>query len=451
MHQKSVRVAPASPTSPTNKENSENGTPPRLKKIYSSKCAEDVLHPKDKGMIKGLKIKSSTLPSAFPSVIPLSTPALILFSAFQETENQHYSGKSLTFMRVIDYYPRSTQMLGNIPVDQQLVIAKFSIIMNMFHTAFRVEKDLLKQADHVLAELITILRPDVFAYESAIHAINSMTYTPNKEACLALHTAFTESRRQSTFQYMDNASRLPLTPAEIYELYDLVPVLLYKSQGIHVITDKTLVIHQLIHYPINFYGWEKTASLESYLASIPTPYEHREIARDMKEICSPATSDMNRAMIKNWLIETKSSPVRRRETVKQASQLMNKQQFEAKEDSRYQPSDILQALERSSELHASSEEKRIAYQQHITQTVSTLLLQTTSHATDTEIAVLINRIARKEMLHVSAKLNSSFESRLTNKRKNPFGYPEDRVVPAVFTVMYSNDVTDDSYEQTMNI
>ena len=358
--------------SPSNKENSENGTPPRQGKKKSPNRAISV---PSVGVSSQKKV-SIKFP-LFSSFAPAPSMAdVLLFNAFQETDNQHHIGDSLTLEQVKHYYPHAVHMLSLVPSEQQLVVAKFATIANLFHNAFHAGSEYLERADCVLAELISVLRPDVFAGESALTIINGMTHVPNRDTCLALHAILTKSRRQDAYHHAEGEVHPIPSTFEFYELYDLVPVLLYERRSAQRIPDIMSALQSLVQYPFDLSGWHQTSDLDFYIKSIPTPLEQREIARDMKIICTPETSDMNRAMIRNWLTETKFFPLWRRETVRQAAQLMNTYSANVRKSEPHQPTEILQALEkasnireRASNIRDFSQDDCIRYQQRIIQTI----------------------------------------------------------------------------------
>ena len=302
-------------------------------------------------------------------------------------------------------------------------------------------------ADRVLAELISVLRPDVFAGEAALTIINDMRYVPNRDACLALYATLIEPRRQNSYHVVGSVEHSIPSASEFYELYDLVPVLLYEERSVRKITDITSVLENLIQYPFDFSGWHRTSDLDCYLQLIPTPLEQREIARDMTIICTPETSDMNRAMIRNWLTETKSFPLWRRETVKQAVYLMNEHSVEM--NKHHQPTVILQALERASNIHGFSQNDRICYQQGIIQSIQPTLfssLLTSVTPTEMEIAGMIDRVIKDEVA-VGGMVLIRADSDHKKKRRNPFAYPENMTVPPVFTLVDDSEVAAAIFKQ----
>ena len=224
---------------------------------------------------------------------------------FQTTIDQH---SEMVMQEDLEKkYCKSVRMLDGFPPEKQLIAARFCLSFS----------DCTEMHDAALAELMNVLRPEILLGQSADRCIEKMMFQKNKEACCALK----DSVRRCTTH---------VSAEELYEIYELAPALFYDHRAF---VEKMNIIDGLIHPHPHFESlssWGQTETITQYLKSLPTLMEYKNMARDFQCLANYAISNMNKAMISNWLIEHKGTPKLRSAIVEQTASLMNQPDFKNK-------------------------------------------------------------------------------------------------------------------------
>ena len=329
--------------------------------------------------------------SAAPSISPHIYETL--FAAFQTAIDQHTT--TISYAELFLNYPHSARALRSFPKDKQFCMTHFCLSF-----AFYPEI-----TDDALAELINVLRPETLLGQFADDYITCMTFSNNQRACRALKDTIAPC-------YVDVET--------LYVIYNFAPALYY---GHAALDDKISIIDNFIRPHPHFellQRWGIDKRNEDYLRSIPTVDEYRCMACDFGCLATYATSNMNKAMIRNWLNEHKATPTLRHAIVEQTVTLMNQPIFAGKIpsnergaalamkmadehvsaldyvplDPMCQPTDILEALYQTTASRTDlPEDGKIAMQWEVVRYAAAIKSAAAGSMSDTDVAGVIKRVS----------------------------------------------------------
>jgi hypothetical protein len=353
-------------------------------------------------------LSSSSSASATPPPIPPHVYGT-LFHALQTTVDQHFA--AISFEELSTSYPDSVRMLSSFPDDKQSCMARFCLSFAYY----------AEISDNALAQLMHALRPETLLCQFSDSYDPAMTFPNNADAYRALKNTMRHAPR-------------PVDVGTIYEIYNFAPALFHDGSYIRdksSLDEKISIIRNFIYPHPHFemlQRWNRelillacpkdrlttiSAANSDYLRSIPTVDEYRCMACDFGYLATYATSNINKAMIKNWLVEHKATPTLRHAIVEQTAILMNQPDSHTTKintaldshstnpldfmllDPMCQPTDILEALYQTTANRTDlQEDTKIAMQWNVVWHVKAIKTAAKSMS-DSEVAVKIKETSDK--------------------------------------------------------